>query len=102
MKKPEEHSIQLMAAFTLQAFFVPSLFLPYACILYRRPPPFPIDNLTSDLCLGLSLLPVIAAIRRGQFIHKIIASVLAVPPLVYISLSIANKLPACMALLSEP
>lgn len=63
---------------------------------------YPVNEfLLADLFLGLSLLPVIAALRRGCWTRKLAACALAVLPLAYVGLKIVADLPKCLELLSN-
>jgi hypothetical protein len=50
-------------------------------------------EIVCDVIFGGSLLPVIAAIRRGTTGHRVAAILLSVLPLFYIYLSLSKKLP---------
>ena len=88
--KRENHVAQLAAAQGLQAFVLLAWWSAsgYTCHGY------PWDlGLITDVLLGLSLLPIIAAFRRGPIIAKTCAMILCLLPAYYVAHSVSYKLP---------
>ncbi|WP_184338970.1 hypothetical protein [Prosthecobacter vanneervenii] len=93
--KREDHVAQLSVSLILQVVVV-------LMLSSIRGHYYPFNEyLLADVFLGSSLLPVLAALRRGDWIKKLAASALAMLPLAYIGLKIAADLPKCLELLSK-
>ncbi|MFC5454019.1 hypothetical protein [Prosthecobacter fluviatilis] len=91
----EDHTAQLSVSLILQVTVVLMAF----SILGHD---YPVNEyLLADLFLGSSLLPVIAALRRGDWTKKWVACMLAVLPLAYMRMKVAVELPKCQELLSN-
>ena len=91
--KNEDHAAQLSVSLILQI----SVVLMVSSHLGHD---YPVNEyLLADLFLGLSLLPVIAALRRGDWTKKLAACALALLPLAYMGLKIVADLPKCLELI---
>lgn len=97
--KPESHVSQLVAAQALQLIVLALALWFYSYHVHGYPV---LLYLITDLFLGLSLLPVMAAIRRGPIVAKFCGLLLLLLPAYYISYSIREKGPILMEILGEP
>jgi hypothetical protein len=91
--KSEDHTAQLATAFICEVYVVFACFHPGVIIDYFDGVRPLSDQLPADILLGGSLLPIIAALRRGRRSHKISALILAVLPTLYIYGAVEWKLP---------
>ncbi len=85
--KREDHTAQLWIALILQVFVL--LFMPP---IHRHSYPIS-EYLLADLFLPLSLLPVIAALRRGAIAAKACSLPLSILPAYYAFASVCTKGP---------
>ncbi|MBL9133538.1 MAG: hypothetical protein JNG86_20170 [Verrucomicrobiaceae bacterium] len=94
--KQEDHAAQLWFAFILQAAVFLTRFSTF-------PHSYPVDLfLLADVFVGTSLLPVIAAFRRGSIIVKAFALLLSGLPVLYIYVSARKNGPLLLDALFDP
>ena len=91
--KTEDHTVQLVAALICEIYVIFSCFHPGLIIDYFDGVQPLSEQLPADILLGASLLPVIAALRRGRPLHKFAAGMIAIVPALYLYGAVETKLP---------
>lgn len=88
--KREDHFVQLVIAFLLQVVGVG-----FGTQLSPRGYSYPVsDYLCADVLIGLSMLPVLACLRRGYLAAKVGAVLLCILPSIYLYHSIQRNSPS--------
>jgi hypothetical protein len=95
--KKEDHTAQLVVTLICELVAMLYCFPFWLNVNYEYGVPPLETQLLADFLFGLSLLPVIAALRRGKPGHKVAAITLAILPTMYVSIVVPNKYPGFVA-----